>query len=66
MEAVKEVTAVKLVAGWIGKMRPWDQRGKTKTGKIRTSARRGALGFHSSKVGNHISCLFSVVLIHGE
>lgn len=39
----------KLVAGWIGKRRPWNQRGKTETGKIKVSARRVALDFQSRK-----------------
>lgn len=43
----------KLVVGWTRKRRPWQQRGKTKSGKIRASPTRGALDFHSSEVGTH-------------
>ena len=43
----------KLVVGWSQKRRPWHQRGKTKSGKIRTSPKRGALDSHSREVGTH-------------
>lgn len=43
----------KLVVGWTRKRTPWHQRGKTKSGKIRTSPKTGALDFHSSEVDTH-------------
>ena len=43
----------KSVVGWPQKRRPWHQRGETKSGKTRTSPKRGALDFHSREVGTH-------------
>ena len=49
----KPADVLKLVVGWTRKRKPWHQRGKTKSGKIRTSPKRGALDCHSGEAGAH-------------